>query len=77
LAPYTRGDKTHEEFVRSQVRFDAQRAAAGVPGFAGPFTPKQAQYVFWLAVQLDAKWLELSKKLGSPWIAQRTSWLVR
>jgi hypothetical protein len=77
LAPYTRGDKTHEEFVRSQVRFDAQRAAAGVPGFAGPFTPKQAQYVFWLAVQLDAKWLELSKKLGSPWITQRASWLVR
>jgi hypothetical protein len=77
LAPYARGDKTHEEFVHSQVRFDAQRAAAGVPGFAGPFSPKKAQLIYWLAAQLDAKWLELSKKLGSPSITQRASWLVR
>ena len=77
LAPYARGDKTHEEFVHSQVRFDAQRAAAGVPGFAGPFSPKKAQLTYWLAAQLDAKWLELSKKLGSPSITQRASWLVR
>ncbi len=77
LAPYARGDKTHEEFVHSQVRFDAQRAAAGVPGFAGPFSPKKAQLTYWLAAQLDAKWLELSKTLGSPWISQRASWLVR
>lgn len=77
LAPYARGDKVHEEFVHSQVRFDAQRAAAGVPGFAGPFSPKKAQLTYWLAAQLDAKWLELSKKLGSPWITQRASWLVR
>jgi len=48
LAPYARGDKTHEEFVRSRVRFDAQRAAAGVPGFAGPFSPKKAQLTYWL-----------------------------
>jgi len=77
LAPYARGDKTHEEFVHSQVRFDAQRAAAGVAGFAGPFSPKKAQWTYWLAAQLDTKWLELSEKLGSPPITQRASWLVR
>jgi len=77
LAPYAQGGKSHEEFVRSQVRFDAQRAAAGVPGFAGPFSPKKAQLTYWLAAQLDAKWLELSEKLGSPPITQRASWLVR
>jgi hypothetical protein len=77
LAPYARGDKTHEEFVHSQVRFDAQRAAAGVAGFAGPFSPKKAQWIYWLAAQVDVKWLELSEKLGSPSTTQRASWLVR
>ena len=77
LAPYARGDKTHEEFAHSRVRFDAQRAAAGVPGFSGPFSTKKAQSTYWLAAQLDAKWGELSKQLGSPSITQRASWLVR
>ena len=77
LEPYARGEKTHEEFVHSQVRFDAERAAAGVPGFAGPFAPKKAQLTYWLATQLDPVWLDLSAKLGSPAITQRASWLVR
>ena len=77
LAPYARGDISHEEFARSTVRFDAERAAAGVPGFSGPFDPRKTRYTYWLAAQLDAKWLVLSQKLGSPWIAQRASWLVR
>jgi hypothetical protein len=77
LAPYARGDKTHEEFLHSQVSFDAQRAAAGVAGFAGRFSPRYAQWSFWLAARLDAKWLELSEKLGTPSITQRASWLAR
>ncbi len=77
LAPYARGDKTHEEFVHSKVRFDAERAAAGVPGFTGPFSPKKAQWCYWLAAQLDPQWRELSRTLGSPPITQRASWLVR
>lgn len=77
LAPYARGEKTHEEFVHSQVRFDAERAAAGVPGFTGPFSPKKAQWSYWLAAQLDGKWLELSEKLGSPPIVRQAPWLVR
>lgn len=77
LAPYARGDKTHEEFVHSTVRFDAERAAAGVAGFAGPFSPTKAQWTYWLAAQLDPQWLELSRQLGDPPITQRASWLVR
>jgi hypothetical protein len=77
VAPYARGDKTHEEFVHSQVSFDAQRAIAGMAGFAGPFLPKYAQWAYWLAAQLDTKWLELSEKLGNPSITQRASWLAR
>ena len=77
LAPYARGDKTHEEFVNSRVPFDAQRAAAGVAGFSGPFSSQKAQLTFWLAAQTDRKWLELSHKLGTPSITQRASWLVQ
>ncbi len=77
LAPYARGDKTHEEFVHSQVRFDAERAAAGVPGFSGPFSPGKAQWTYWLAARLDAKWQDLSDKLGTPPITARAPWLMR
>jgi hypothetical protein len=76
LAPYARGDKTHEEFVSSRVPFDAQRAAAGLAGFSGPLSQK-AQLTFWLAAQMDCKWVKLSRKLGTPSITQRASWLVR
>ena len=76
LAPFARGEKTHDEFVRSQVRFDAERAAAGVPGFAGPFEPKTARKAYWLAARLDPQWRPLSTALGAPWITQRAPWLV-
>lgn len=77
LAPYVRGEKTHDEFVRSQVRFDAERAAAGVPGFSGLFEPKSAQRTYWLAAQLDPQWRDVSAALGPPWITQRAPWLVQ
>ena len=77
LAPYARGEKTHEEFVHSRVPFDSQRAAAGVAGFSGPFSSQKAQLIFWLAAQIDRKWIELSGKLGTSSITQRASWIVR
>jgi hypothetical protein len=77
LAPYGQGEKTHEEFLRSRVLFDAQRAAAGVAGFSGSLSPQKAHLTFWLAAQMDRKWVEFSRKLGTPSITQRASWLVR
>jgi glycerate kinase len=77
LAPYVRGDRTHEEFVRSRVAFDVQSPAAGVPGFAGAFDPRKARTEYWLAARPDAGRLELSSALGSPWVTQRASWLVQ
>jgi hypothetical protein len=77
LEPYARGEKTHDEFVRSQVRFDAERAAAGVPGFAGPFEPKKAQWTYWLAAELDSRWRPASTLLGTPWITRRAPWQAR
>jgi hypothetical protein len=77
LAPYARGEKSHEEFVRSQVRFDAERAAAGVAGFSGRFVPTKARWTFWLAARLDGQWEASSEALGLPEIAQRIAWQIR
>lgn len=64
LAPYAEGTKTHEEFVHSTVDFDAARAKAGVKGFTGPFDPKQARALFWMAAQFDGAYAPLAAKLG-------------
>ncbi|HEX9145252.1 MAG TPA: hypothetical protein VGA09_13335 [Candidatus Binatia bacterium] len=34
--------------------------------------PHTARWSYWLAAQLEGKWLELSEKPGSPPITQRT-----
>ena len=75
LAPYALGEKTHEEFVHSTVRFDAVRAAAGIKGFSGPFDPQKAKLTFWLAAQMDSQWLPISQSLGLPWASLRANWL--
>ena len=77
LMPYARGERTHEEFVHSTVRFDAERDAAGIPGFSGLFDPKRTQYVYWLASRLDNRWTETSVSIGSPRVSLRAPWLAR
>jgi hypothetical protein len=66
LVPYANGTQTHEEFVHSPVKFDAQRAQAGVPGFSGTWDPGHSAYLFQLASFFDPKYQaivdELSKK---------------
>jgi len=51
LIPYITGEKTHREFVRSSVKFDLQRSAAGDPSIqvGEKWTPKKAQRLFDLA----------------------------
>ena len=55
LTPYATGEKTHEEFVHSRVRFDAERAAAGVKGFTGTFDARDAALTYWSASLFDPK----------------------
>lgn len=55
LEPYALGQKSHEEFVHSTVKFDAVRRAAGLPGFEGLWDPKKAYIVFTFAALLDTK----------------------
>ncbi|QOT82120.1 alginate lyase family protein [Cupriavidus basilensis] len=53
LGPYARGEREHEEFVRSSVKFDARRAAAKVKGYSGLWEPAEAADLYWIAAHLD------------------------
>jgi hypothetical protein len=71
LAPYALGKQTHEEFVHSQVPFDAQRREAGLPGFSGEWDPKNATTLYYLASRLDKRYLPIAQKLA----AKPPAWL--
>jgi hypothetical protein len=49
LVPYASGEKTHEEFVHSPIKFDAQRAQAGEKGYSGLWVPATSLYLWQLA----------------------------
>lgn len=63
LVPFADGTQVHQEFVRSSVAFDAQRAKAGVKGYAGPFDPHDSGHLFWMAAQFDPSYLPLARRL--------------
>jgi hypothetical protein len=63
LTPYATGAKTHVEFVHSKVAFDAQRAAAGVKGFTGPFDTHDAAITYWSAARFDPALRPIAQKL--------------
>jgi len=71
LMPYVRGEKTHEEFVHSTVKFDLERKNAGVHGFGGVWDPKGAGELYWMASTLDVRYRPIAQALGNepPWIA--------
>jgi hypothetical protein len=56
LTPYALGQQTHQEFVHSTVKFDAQRAQAGVKGFSGPWAPHGSILLYELAGMIDPKY---------------------
>jgi len=64
LTPYALGQKTHEEFVHSDVPFDAKRREAGLPGFTGQWDPKNAAELFHLAARLDGRFTPIALKLA-------------
>ncbi|QBR03383.1 alginate lyase family protein [Paraburkholderia pallida] len=53
LAPYAKGERAHEEFVHSTVRFDARRAAAHVEGYSGWWQREEASGLYGIAARLD------------------------
>ncbi len=75
LTPYAQGEKTHEEFVHSKVKFDAERAAAGMKGFAGPWDPAHSAALYQLAAALDPKYQPVFDKLSTAPGAGTQPWL--
>ncbi|WP_215763038.1 alginate lyase family protein [Acetobacter sp. P1H12_c] len=63
LTTYVSGEKPHEEFVHSVVRFDALRARAGLKGYSGIFDPRSAGALYWLASEFDPSLRALAEKL--------------
>jgi hypothetical protein len=64
LAPFASGSQTHEEFVHSSVPFDAKRREAGLPGYSGPWDPKNATELFHLAARLDGRFTPIALQLA-------------
>lgn len=65
LLPYAEGRRTHQEFVNTPIRFDKERAAAGVKGFSGLWNRFTAKSLFWSASVLDARYAAVARSLGA------------
>lgn len=75
LLPYAEGRLTHQEFVNSSIKFDADRARVGQPGYTGMWDRAGAVNTLGLAGLLDAQFcqqgLALERATGrsaAPWI---------
>lgn len=64
LVPYANGQRSHQEFVHTHVQFDRDRARVGEAGYAGLWDPKSSNTLYWLAAQLDPRYLPLAKQLS-------------
>ncbi|KQR72086.1 hypothetical protein ASF92_01925 [Pedobacter sp. Leaf176] len=66
LTPYIKGEKQHEEYVNTTVKFDKDRAKNNEPGFAPGtmFKPILALPVLKLSVYFDSTQLDLLKTLN-------------
>ena len=63
LAPYARGEKPHEEFVHSRVKFDYQRRDAGLRGYSGAWDATLSSNLYAMATLLDPKYAVISQRL--------------
>ncbi len=77
LAPYALGEKTHQEFARSKIAFDAQRAAAGQKEYQPhPWDRSNGVQTFALATQLDARYAPVLKAVSSATTKSPPAWLT-
>lgn len=63
LLPYAKGEKTHDEYIHSKIKFDFQRRDAGVPGFSGLWEKDSATNLYWTASTLDGAYASVAKTL--------------
>jgi hypothetical protein len=76
LIPFALGKQTHQEFVHSPVKFDAQRNQAGEPGYSGLWDPKGSVDLLALASWLDPKYTPVLEKVESNTGAKAPAWIV-
>ena len=62
LVPYAIGDKKHEEFVHSNVGFDAARDKAGEKGYSGEWDPAAGVQTLTLAALLDSHYMATARQ---------------
>ncbi|WP_260982894.1 alginate lyase family protein [Pseudomonas oryzihabitans] len=65
LLPYAQGQRSHEEFRKTTVHFDVQRAEAGLPGYAGRWDPQNARNLYWSASLLDPRYASIARQLAA------------
>lgn len=64
LRPFAEGQRTHQEFVHTSVKFDRDRAQVGEAGYSGVWDPKTSSTLYWLAAQLDDSYLPVARQLA-------------
>ncbi|MCF5232467.1 MULTISPECIES: alginate lyase family protein [unclassified Pseudomonas] len=65
LVPYATGQRSHQEFVHTHVQFDKDRATVGEAGYSGTWDAKSSATLFWLAAQLDKRYLPVATQLAA------------
>jgi hypothetical protein len=76
LEPYAKGEKTHIEFVHSQIVFDRERAEAGQKEYAAhAWDPGAAVNTYALAAQLDPARRDFAQKLAERTGRQPPEWM--
>lgn len=76
LNPFALGRRTHQEFVHSSIRFDAERAAAGEKGYAGPWDPATSVYLYQLASLADPAYRPVLDHLTQATGAKPAAWTL-
>jgi hypothetical protein len=76
LIPYANGEKVHQEFVHSSVKFDAERNQAGEQGYSGPWDPRGSADLFAMAAALDPRFTPVLEDLQSRTGARAPAWIV-
>ncbi|PIB42340.1 alginate lyase [Pseudomonas sp. 2822-15] len=65
LVPYANGQRSHQEFVYTHVQFDKDRAKVGEAGYSGTWDARSSATLFWLAAQLDKRYLPVATQLAA------------
>jgi hypothetical protein len=76
LIPYANGEKVHQEFVHSSVKFDAERSQAGEHGYSGPWDPRDSANLFAMAAFLDPKFAPVFESVRSRTGAEAPAWIL-